>query len=103
MGKFSKILRVRSLKFEIPGMETKNPPSEEGLKYLGRESNPHVRRHWILNPARLPIPPPRLLNWMAKIGKIYKCELGEGIYFLPRIHENFFMIRHFPAYLDAYS
>ncbi len=29
------------------------------LLYLGRESNPHVRRHWILNPARLPVPPPR--------------------------------------------
>ena len=29
--------------------------------YLGWESNPHFRRNWILNPARLPIPPPRLI------------------------------------------
>ena len=28
------------------------------LLYPGRESNPHARRHRILNPARLPIPPP---------------------------------------------
>ena len=27
--------------------------------YLGRESNPHAVKHWILNPACLPIPPPR--------------------------------------------
>lgn len=27
--------------------------------YPGRESNPHSRRNWILNPARLPVPPPR--------------------------------------------
>ena len=26
---------------------------------LGSESNRHASRHWILNPARLPIPPPR--------------------------------------------
>jgi hypothetical protein len=25
--------------------------------YSRRESNPHVLRHWILNPARLPVPP----------------------------------------------
>ncbi len=31
-----------------------------GSLYLGWESNPHFRRNWILNPARLPIPPPRL-------------------------------------------
>ena len=30
------------------------------LLYLGRESNPHSRKNWILNPARLPVPPPRL-------------------------------------------
>ena len=30
------------------------------IKYLGWESNPHFRKNWILNPARLPIPPPRL-------------------------------------------
>ena len=24
----------------------------------GRDSNPHTRRYWILNPARLPVPPP---------------------------------------------
>ena len=28
-------------------------------KYLGWESNPHSRKNWILNPARLPISPPR--------------------------------------------
>ena len=27
------------------------------LKYSRRESNPHVLRHWILNPTCLPIPP----------------------------------------------
>jgi hypothetical protein len=26
----------------------------------GGDSNPHVFRHWNLNPARLPIPPPAL-------------------------------------------
>jgi len=26
--------------------------------YPGRESNPHTLQYWILNPARLPIPPP---------------------------------------------
>ena len=26
-------------------------------KYSRWESNPHFRRNWILNPARLPIPP----------------------------------------------
>jgi hypothetical protein len=25
--------------------------------YSRRESNPHFRKNWILNPARLPIPP----------------------------------------------
>ena len=35
------------------------------LKYLGWESNPHFQRNWILNPARLPIPPPR--HRVAKI------------------------------------
>ena len=29
------------------------------LEYLGWESNPHSRKNWILNPARLPVPPPR--------------------------------------------
>ena len=33
--------------------------------YLGWESNPHSRKNWILNPARLPIPPPR--HRVAKI------------------------------------
>ena len=26
--------------------------------YEGGDSNPHARRHWILNPARIPVPPP---------------------------------------------
>tara|TARA_Y100000815_G_scaffold260005_1_gene270952 strand:- start:299 stop:436 length:138 start_codon:yes stop_codon:yes gene_type:complete len=26
-------------------------------KYSRRESNPHFRGNWILNPARLPVPP----------------------------------------------
>ncbi len=34
---------------------------KRGFLYPGRESNPHVfKGHWILSPARLPIPPPRL-------------------------------------------
>ncbi len=27
------------------------------FKYSRRESNPHSRKNWILNPARLPVPP----------------------------------------------
>ena len=42
-------------------MQIKKPRKLRGLGlYLGWESNPHFRRNWILNPARLPIPPPRL-------------------------------------------
>ena len=33
-------------------------PTLSRLLYPGRESNPHSRRNWILNPARLPVPPP---------------------------------------------
>ena len=34
-----------------------------------RDSNPHTRNgYWILNPARLPIPPLRLQLWRDKIG-----------------------------------
>ena len=28
------------------------------VQYPGWESNPHSRKNWILNPARLPVPPP---------------------------------------------
>ena len=45
------------------------------LLYLGWESNPHSRKNWILNPARLPIPPPRLesskvINYLFDLIKI---------------------------------
>ena len=40
-------------------------------KYSRRESNPHDRSHWILNPARLPIPPLEQI-WTAKIIKSYE-------------------------------
>ena len=30
--------------------------------YRGSESNRHFRRNWILNPARLPVPPPRQIQ-----------------------------------------
>ena len=40
--------------------------------YLGRESNPHFRGNWILNPARLPIPPPRHSIGAANVKK-YQC------------------------------
>tara|TARA_B100000989_G_scaffold220993_1_gene168757 strand:- start:391 stop:966 length:576 start_codon:yes stop_codon:yes gene_type:complete len=33
------------------------------VKYLGWESNPHSRKNWILNPARLPVPPPRQVKY----------------------------------------
>ena len=44
-------------------------------QYLGWESNPHSRKNWILNPARLPIPPPRLegskvINYLFDLIKI---------------------------------
>jgi hypothetical protein len=37
-------------------------------KYLGWESNPHSRKNWILNPARLPVPPPR--HFFDRVSKI---------------------------------
>ncbi len=38
------------------------------LQYSRRESNPHFRKNWILNPARLPIPPLELiLNRIANV------------------------------------
>ena len=52
---------------DSPPHPTKEKPSQsfdsEGFLsiflYPGRESNPHVfKGHWILSPARLPIPPP---------------------------------------------
>jgi hypothetical protein len=42
---------------------------EAAYLYLGWESNPHFRRNWILNPARLPIPPPRQVD--GKISKYF--------------------------------
>ena len=36
-------------------------PSEEDLHCEGGELNPHALRHWILSPARLPVPPPSLI------------------------------------------
>ena len=58
--------------------------------YPGRESNPHVfKGHWILSPARLPIPPPGLVKTVAKValfchspnipGKILKRFLCGGV------------------------
>ena len=38
--------------------------------YSRWESNPHFRRNWILNPARLPIPPLEQF-WTAKIENIF--------------------------------
>ena len=42
--------------------KSKSPQNQlikRGFLYPGRESNPHVfKGHWILSPARLPIPPP---------------------------------------------
>jgi hypothetical protein len=32
---------------------------KRSLEYLGPESNRHTRKYRILNPARLPVPPPR--------------------------------------------
>ena len=58
------------------------PPVNKGFtggyssySYLGWESNPHSRKNWILNPARLPIPPPRLegskvINYLFDLIKI---------------------------------
>ena len=39
-----------------------------GYSYLGWESNPHSRGNWILNPARLPVPPPRQGDLLIKSG-----------------------------------
>ena len=35
--------------------------------YSRWESNPHVLRHWILNPTCLPIPPLEQFYWNAKL------------------------------------
>ena len=47
----------------LPSLEkTQNPVNQcvyRVCPYLGWESNPHSRKNRILNPARLPIPPPR--------------------------------------------
>ena len=45
-------------------MNIKNYPQKQTIilednLYLGWESNPHSMQNRILNPARLPIPPPR--------------------------------------------
>ena len=42
------------------------------LEYLGWESNPHSLKNWILNPARLPIPPPRQIE--VKIVNYLFCQ-----------------------------
>ena len=39
--------------------ENKKAPEIQGLLYLGPGSNRHSRKNRILNPARLPVPPPR--------------------------------------------
>ena len=41
--------------------------------YLERESNPHFRRNWILNPARLPIPPSRQNKFGDANVEKYRC------------------------------
>ena len=41
------------------------------ILYPGRESNPHVfKGHWILSPARLPIPPPGLVKIVKTVAKV---------------------------------
>jgi hypothetical protein len=40
--------------------------------YSRRESNPHFRKNWILNPARLPIPP---LEQVLRTVQMYKIIL----------------------------
>lgn len=47
--------------------------TNRAYKYSRRESNPHDRSHWILNPARLPIPPLEQ-NGMPKIINSYELK-----------------------------
>ncbi len=46
------------------------------IKYSRWESNPHSRKNWILNPARLPIPPLELISD------------SKNIYFFDITHKN---------------
>lgn len=50
------------------------------MKYSRRESNPHVLRHWILNPTCLPIPPLEQIR-TAKIKNIFRQPIkNSGFY-----------------------
>ncbi len=52
--------------------------------YPGRESNPHFRRNWILNPARLPIPPPGQIG-KAKVAIMAKAAKQECNFLAKRL------------------
>ncbi|GEM_PF-3301159 len=49
--------------------------------YPGRESNPHSRKNWILNPTRLPVPPPGHYLGTANLFKYHLSAMVKGIIF----------------------
>ena len=56
------------------------------FQYPGWDSNPHgLEGHWILSPARLPIPPPGHLFADAKLQKIYFFCKDSGVIFSIKI------------------
>ncbi len=66
-------------------IESKNPVNQRinrVKKYSRRESNPHVLKHWILNPARLPIPP------LEQTGGKNKQIFGNYLIYYPAIFLN---------------
>ena len=64
--------------------KTKNKGQEEHFSafifwYLGPESNRHTRKYRILNPARLPVPPPRHLYFAVRLTAHLPMQAGAKI------------------------
>ena len=57
--------------------------SDSEAWYLGGGSNPYALRHWILNPACLPIPPPRPVKGRKAKSGYFECKLFSGLFSFP--------------------
>jgi hypothetical protein len=91
--------------YVVPEIKKPKRKLRLSLVYSRWESNPHFRRNWILNPARLPVPPlehffEQLLQ-SDTLGALFKGLIFLGAY-LNRIHTFLLRVGKSKKYISIF-